>query len=219
MLRKTETVLGKDTIHVNDNMHLVKRYIHIRLLLQRDVLAPCTREAKACYNTVQAFFKILLTKYWLTKSLYNELWGDGATWWSLEDREWNKEGVSCAEAVTQGRKWSCTEGKVSCSRNRNNSGRNMHSRMKLCLYKLRIHPSSWQGVDMVRNVVDQCKRFRSMHAIMHKHAPNPFNTLTKVKTRSKSNQSWTCTSESWCAWPLAHTWRSARTLCISVFPV
>lgn len=37
---------------------------------------------------------------------------------------------------------------------------------------------------------------------------NPFSTLTKAKTRSKSKWSWTCTLESWCAWPPTHTWSS-----------
>ena len=46
---------------------------HICLLLQRDELAPCIGEAKACYNTVQALSKIVLSEAWLTKSLYNEL--------------------------------------------------------------------------------------------------------------------------------------------------
>lgn len=53
----------------------MEHYNHIRLLLQRDVLAPCSGEAKAHYNTVQVFFKIVLVVGWLTKSLYNELWG------------------------------------------------------------------------------------------------------------------------------------------------
>lgn len=53
----------------------MKHYNHIHLLLRRDVLAPCSGEAKARYNIVQAFFKIVLVEAWLTKSLYNELWG------------------------------------------------------------------------------------------------------------------------------------------------
>ena len=53
----------------------MERYSHIRLLLQRDVLAPCSGESKACYNIVQALSKIVLLEDWLTKSLYNELWG------------------------------------------------------------------------------------------------------------------------------------------------
>ena len=48
---------------------------------------------------------------------------------------------------------------------------------------------------------------------------NPFKTLTKAKTRSKSDWSWMGTSASWCAWPPTHTWRSAQTLYIDVLPV
>ena len=50
-------------------------YKHNRLLLQGDVLGLRSREAKAHYKTVQSLSKILLSEYWLTKSLYNELWG------------------------------------------------------------------------------------------------------------------------------------------------
>ena len=53
----------------------MKFYSHIHLILQRDVLALCSGEAKARTNIVQAFFKIVLVEAWLTKSLYNELWG------------------------------------------------------------------------------------------------------------------------------------------------
>ena len=60
-------------IHVNLLAQIVERYSHIYLLLQRDVLAPCSGEAKACCNTVQAFFKIVLVEAWLTKIPYNEL--------------------------------------------------------------------------------------------------------------------------------------------------
>ena len=66
-------------------------YNHIHLLLQRDVLAPCNCEARAHYNTVKAFFKIVLVESWLKKSLYNELWGTiyrkgwGDPWHSLCD--------------------------------------------------------------------------------------------------------------------------------------
>ena len=45
------------------------------MLLQRDGLAPCSGEAKVRYNIVQALSKIVLSEAWLTKSLYNELWG------------------------------------------------------------------------------------------------------------------------------------------------
>ena len=51
----------------------MEHYNHIHFLLQRDVLAPCSGEAKVHYNSVQAFFKIVLVEAWLTKSLYNEL--------------------------------------------------------------------------------------------------------------------------------------------------
>ena len=52
----------------------MKRYSNNRLLLQRDVLALHSGEAKAHYNIVQALSKIVLSEAWLTKSLYNELW-------------------------------------------------------------------------------------------------------------------------------------------------
>ena len=47
----------------------MERYSHIRLLLQRDVLALHSGEAKARYNTVQALPKIVLFEAWLAKSL------------------------------------------------------------------------------------------------------------------------------------------------------
>ena len=53
----------------------MERYSDICLLLQKDVLAPCSGEAKALYNIVQAFFNIVLVEAWLTKSTYNELGG------------------------------------------------------------------------------------------------------------------------------------------------
>ena len=53
----------------------MESYSHIYLLLQRDVLAPCSGEAKACYNTIQALSKIVLSEAWLTKSLCNEFEG------------------------------------------------------------------------------------------------------------------------------------------------
>ena len=53
----------------------MQRYNHNRLLLQRDILALHNGEAKARYNIFQALSKILLSKAWLTKILYNELWG------------------------------------------------------------------------------------------------------------------------------------------------
>ena len=65
-----------------------KRYSHYRLFLQRDVLALHFGEAKAHYNTLQDFSKILLLEAWLTKIIYNELWGTiyskgwGETWHS-----------------------------------------------------------------------------------------------------------------------------------------
>ena len=59
--------------HVNLLAPTVKNYSHIYLLLQRYVLAPSSGEAKAHYNIVLAFFKIVLVKAWLTKILYNEL--------------------------------------------------------------------------------------------------------------------------------------------------
>ena len=40
----------------------MERYSHICLLLQRDMLAPCSGEAKAYYNIIQAFFKIVLVE-------------------------------------------------------------------------------------------------------------------------------------------------------------
>jgi len=45
-------------------------YSYKRLLLQRDVLALCSGEAKVPYNTVQALSKIVLLEAWLTKSNY-----------------------------------------------------------------------------------------------------------------------------------------------------
>jgi len=60
-------------IHVNLLAPTMERYNHVRLLLQGDELAPCSGEAKARYNTVQALSKVVLSEAWLTKSLYNEL--------------------------------------------------------------------------------------------------------------------------------------------------
>ena len=53
----------------------MEHYSHNLLLLQRDVLALCSGEAKARYNTIQALSNIVLSEAWLKKSLYNELWG------------------------------------------------------------------------------------------------------------------------------------------------
>jgi len=50
-----------------------ERYSLCGLLLQRDILALHSGEAKVHYNTVQSLSKILLSESWLTKSLYNEL--------------------------------------------------------------------------------------------------------------------------------------------------
>ena len=64
-------------IQYNHDQPLVsttERYNHWRLLLQRDILALHSWEAKARYNTVQDFSKILLLEAWLTKIPYNELW-------------------------------------------------------------------------------------------------------------------------------------------------
>ena len=52
---------------------IVECYSHKRLLLQRDVLALRSGEAKARYNIIQAVSKIVLWEAWLTKRLYNEL--------------------------------------------------------------------------------------------------------------------------------------------------
>jgi len=58
-------------IHVNPLAPIVECYKHIHLILQRDELAPCSGEAKAHYNIVQALSNIVLSEAWLTKSLYN----------------------------------------------------------------------------------------------------------------------------------------------------
>ncbi len=50
-------------------------YSHNRLLLQRDVLALRNGEAKAHYSIAQFLSKIVVSETWLTKNLYNELWG------------------------------------------------------------------------------------------------------------------------------------------------
>ena len=47
----------------------MERYSHIRLLLQRYVLALFSGEPKIHHNIVQALFKIVLVEAWLTKSL------------------------------------------------------------------------------------------------------------------------------------------------------
>ena len=75
LLHKEVWVTIIQYIHVNLLAPTVERYSHIRLLLQRDELALCSGEAKARYNTVQALSKIVLSETWLTKILYNELWG------------------------------------------------------------------------------------------------------------------------------------------------
>lgn len=78
--------------------------------------------------------------------------------------------------------------RMSCSRNRDSSGCNMYPRMKLCPYKLKIHPNSWHEADMVSSVVDRMQgnaaACMSLCASMRSH---PFSTLTKAKTKSKSN--------------------------------
>jgi hypothetical protein len=68
------SVSSSHTIHpCQPLVPIVERYSHIRLLLQRDVLALHSGEAKAHYNTVQAFSKIVLSEAWLTQKPYNEL--------------------------------------------------------------------------------------------------------------------------------------------------
>jgi len=62
-------------IQCNHDQPLVpkmERYNHCHILLQRYILAMHSGEAKARYNTLQAFPKILLLEAWLTKSPYNE---------------------------------------------------------------------------------------------------------------------------------------------------
>ena len=124
--------------------------------------------------------------HWRWKKLWRiKLGGDGVTWRSCKDREWNKEGIACVELETnedpsQQLAWS-RHGEQCC----------------------------WSHARDSVACMSSCARMQS----------NPFSTLTKAKTRSKSNWRWTCTSASWCAWPPTHTWISAWTLCISVLPV
>ena len=47
-----------------------ERYSHCHLILQRDILALHSGEAKARYNTLQDFSKILLSEAWMTKIPY-----------------------------------------------------------------------------------------------------------------------------------------------------
>ena len=85
---------------------------------------------------------------------------------------------------------------MSCSRNKNNNERNMHSQMKLCSYKLNIHPSNWHIENMVSNVVDRMQGIQQHASVCTCMRSNPFSTLSKVKTRSKSNWRRTSTSAS-----------------------
>ena len=61
-------------IHVQPLVLIAKRYSHNYLLLQRDILALHSGEAKVRYNTVQALSKIVLLEAWTAKRIYNELW-------------------------------------------------------------------------------------------------------------------------------------------------
>lgn len=75
---------------------------------------------------------------------------------------------------------------MSCSMNRNNSGRNMHSQMKLCPYKLKIHPNSWHEVDMVRSFVD-CMQEIQHHACHCAHACNPTHSTHSPRRRQEAS--------------------------------
>jgi len=68
----------------------------------------------------------------------------------------------------------------------NNSWRNMHSQMKLRLYKLRIHPSSWHKADMVSSVVDHMQGIQQ-HACHWAHACNPTHSTHSPRRRQETS--------------------------------
>ena len=75
---------------------------------------------------------------------------------------------------------------MNCNRNRKTSGCNMHSWMKLCQYKLRIHPSSWHRANMVRSVVDRMQRIKK-HACHWAHASNPTHSTQSPRQRQEAS--------------------------------
>ena len=75
---------------------------------------------------------------------------------------------------------------MSCSRNQNRSGRNMHSRMKLRQYELRIHPSNWHRSNMVSNFVDRMQGIQQ-HACHSAHACNPTHSTNSPRRRQESS--------------------------------
>lgn len=85
-----------------------------------------------------------------------------------------------------GRTWSSTENPMSSSRNKNNSGWNKHSQMKLLQYKLRIHPSSWNRANMVSSIVDRMKRIQH-HACFWAHAYNPTHSTHSPRQRQEAS--------------------------------
>jgi len=76
---------------------------------------------------------------------------------------------------------------MSCSRNKNNNGRNMHSWMKLRPYKLKIHPNSWHKANMVSNFFD-CMQGIQQHACHCAHTCNPTHSTHLPRQRQKQVQ-------------------------------
>lgn len=85
-----------------------------------------------------------------------------------------------------GRTWSCTDSPMSYSRNKNSSGRKMHSWMKLRQYELRIYPSSWHRTNMVTNVVNFMQGIQQ-HACRWAYACNPTHSTHSPRWRQEAS--------------------------------
>ncbi len=102
-------------------------------------------------------------------------------------RRKNMEQMSCmCWSNNLGRTWSCTDIPMSCNRNRKNNGCNMHSRMKLHQYKLRIHPNSWHKENMVSSFIDRMQGIQQ-HACRRAHTCNPTHSTHSPRRRQESS--------------------------------
>ena len=113
--------------------------------------------------------------------------GYEVTAWHVVWRKKMEQRRSCmCWRSNSGRTWSCTDIRMSCNRNKNNSGRNMHSQMKLHSYNLGIHPSSWHKAYMVSSFVD-CMQGIHEHACRWAHTWNPTNSIHSPRLRQESS--------------------------------
>ena len=80
---------------------------------------------------------------------------------------------------------SCTDERMSCSRNRYSRGCKMHRWMKLHPHKLWIHPNSWHGVDKVSKGIQQY----ACHCV---HACDPTHLAHLLRRRQEASPTGAC---------------------------